>query len=88
MEPKCDQKVGIMVLWPDNSIDVGPSATDILIHLCGGWNPPTIAQLRKVLATRCGIAPPTRTESNLEFLRRLSAAGVVRNYEVDENEWC
>lgn len=74
-------------MWGDNSIDSGSSATDVLRQICGGWNPSTVTALRKVLAERCGLTPPTRTESNLEFLRRLAKEKIILLYEIDENEW-
>ena len=86
-ESETTQKVRIMVLWRDNSIDSGSSATEVLRGLCGGWNPPTITGLRKALADRCGIDPPMRSESNVKFLRRLAASGAIDLYEVDETEW-
>lgn len=86
-EPEIREKVRIMILWPDNSIDSGSSATEVLLSLCGGWNPPTLTGLRKVLADRCGVDPPMRRESSLKFLRRLAASGAIDLYEVDETEW-
>ena len=86
-DPDTSEKVRIMILWLDDSIDSGRNATEVLRGLCGGWNPATVEGLRKVLANRCGIDPPTRTESNLTFLRRLAASGAIKLYEVDENEW-
>ncbi len=86
-DPDTSEKVRIMILWSDDSIDSGRNATEVLRGLCGGWNPPTITGLRKVLANRCGIDPPTQAEPNLYFLRRLAVSGAIKLYEVDESEW-
>jgi len=48
---------------------------------------PTVPELRRVLAKRCGLASPTAGETDLEFLRRLADAKVILLYELDESEW-
>jgi hypothetical protein len=83
----CNQKVQIMIMWGDHSIESGHSATDVLEQVCGGWNPPTVPELRRVLAKRCGLTHPTASETDLKFLHRLADAKVILLYEVDENEW-
>ena len=76
-----------MIMWADHSIESGHSATDVLEQVCGGWNPPTVPELRTVLARRVGITAPTKSETDLEFLHRLADAKVILLYEVDESEW-
>ncbi len=83
----CNQQICIMIMWADHSIESGHSATDVLQQVCGGWNPPTVPALRKVLAKRTGLTPPMKGETDLEFLYRLADAKVILLYEVDENEW-
>jgi len=87
MSPDCDRKIQVMIMWADHSIESGHSATDVLEQVCGGWNPPTVPELRRVLAKRCGLASPTEGETDLEFLRRLAEAKVILLYELDESEW-
>lgn len=81
---ECSQKIRIMIMWGDHSIESGHSATDVLEQVCGGWNPPTVPELRRVLAKRCGLASPTASETDLDFLRRLADAKVILLYEVNE----
>ena len=50
---ECNQRVRIMIMWGDHSIESCHSATDVLQQVCGGWNPPhrasTTQSLRKAL---------------------------------------
>ncbi len=72
MSPDYDQKIRVMIMWADHSIESGCSATDVLEQVYGGWNPPTIRGLRRVLAKRCGLAPPmTSFASSAQCLKRL-----------------
>ena len=87
MNPDCDRKIRIMIMWGAHSIESGHSATDVLQQVCGGWNPPTVPELRKVLERRCRLSPSTEGETDLEFLRRLADAKVILLYELDESEW-
>jgi len=87
MTPPDNSTPNIMITWSDGSVDSGPDATNVLEQVCGGWNPPTVGQLRSVLAKRASIFPPTADESDLEFLYRLRNSGVIAIYEVDSAEW-
>ena len=87
MNPDCDRKIRIMIMWGDHSIESGHSATDVLQQVCGGWNPPTVPELRKVLERRCRLSKSTEGETDLEFLRRLAEAKIILLYELDESEW-
>lgn len=71
-------------MWGDHSIESGHSATDVLGQVYGGWNPPTAPKLRRVLEKRCGLASPTASETDLDFLRRLADVRVILLYEVNE----
>ena len=84
---ECNQRVRIMIMWGDHSIESGHSATDVLQQVCGGWNPPTVPELRKVLERRCRLSKSTEGETDLEFLRRLAEAKIILLYELDESEW-
>ena len=75
-----------MIAWLDGSVDSGSDATNVLEQVCGGWNPPTVEQLRYVLAKRAAIFAPTADESDLEFLYRLRNCGVIAIYKVDPTE--
>ena len=87
MNPDCDRKIRIMIMWGDHSIESGHSATDVLQQVCGGWNPATVPELRKVLERRCRLSKSTEGETDLEFLRRLAEAKIILLYELDESEW-
>lgn len=80
-----EERVGLMVMWPDSSISTGRNATDLLFGLCGGWNPDTLPALRRVLARRSGIPIPRERESNAAFLRRLEAAGTIRIFDANRH---
>ena len=84
---ECNQRVRIMIMWGDHSIESCHSATDVLQQVCGGWNPPTVPVLRKALERRCRLSQSTKSETDLEFLYRLAEAKVILLYEVDESEW-
>ena len=87
MNPDCDRKIRIMIMWGDHSIESGHSATEVLQQVCGGWNPPTVPELRKALERRCRLSQSTKSETDLQFLHRLAEAKIILLYEVDENEW-
>ena len=66
-----------MIEWHNGEVTVGIDATDLLKQLRGGWNPPTVNELKVVLARRGRIDAPSNTETDDQFLQRLDAAGML-----------
>jgi hypothetical protein len=73
--------MNMSIEWHNGEITEAVSATDALKQLLNGWNPPTIPELKVVLAKRGNLPPPNNTETDEQFLQRLHDAGmfVLRN---------
>jgi len=70
------ESMNMSIEWHNGEITQGVSATDALKQLLNGWNPPTIPELKKVLAKRGNVPPPNNTETDAQFLQRLHDAGM------------
>ena len=72
-----------MIEWHDGDKTIGTDATDVLQQLVGGWNPPTINELKVVLARRGRIEPPNNIETDEQFMQRLDACGMLSYRKID-----
>lgn len=72
-----------MIEWHDGDKTIGVDATDVLQQLVGGWNPPTVNELKVVLARRGRVAPPNNIETDEQFMQRLHACGMLAYRKID-----
>jgi hypothetical protein len=69
--------MNMSIEWHNGEINEAENATQILEQLLHGWNPPTIPELKVVLAKRGNLPPPNNTETDEQFLQRLHDAGII-----------
>ena len=70
----------LRLLFPDQSIAEGHSAHEALSALCGGWNPCTVAGVKRALAKRAEVMTGHRVNPLLDddaFVRRLDSLGFL-----------
>ena len=72
-----------MIKWHNGETTVGTDATDVLHQLRGGWNPPTVNELKVVLARRGRVEPPNNIETDEQFMQRLHASGMLSYKHLD-----
>jgi hypothetical protein len=78
----------VAVLWPDNTMDVGDDASDILSRVAADqWSHTTPVGMKLALAERAAVWSGARidvTLSDEEFLDELGRAGVciVERFEA------
>lgn len=76
--------MSVAVLWRDGHVTHGVDATDVLLKLCGGWNPNTVIELREVLARRAGVVLTPQAFDDEQFLQQLDAAGALTYQHVQD----
>jgi len=68
--------MSIKVTFGDGSILVGATHTEVLVQLCGGFNPITVSRLRYAIANRCNLDAKywESTHDNRAFLEAVEQA--------------
>ena len=75
----------LAITFKDDTTIYGRTATEVLENLTGGFNPPTVSELRQAFMRRAGCYVPDYDDcSNLQFLK-LCGSSPINLWKFFEN---